>query len=191
MIDRQNKFIFVHIPRTGGSSIEVSLNRGLETLEGNNTVVGTFQDKHWTSTRYKKEKPMEWESFFKFSFVRNPWDKAISTYEWLRMHKTHPQRTEKGFKEWLLGIKPNCNSHATQSSYLKETMNFVGRYENLHEDWAYIQSKAFPLGYCPGPIPHINKTKRHGEYHDEETIDFVSSYYCEDIKAFEYTPPAL
>jgi chondroitin 4-sulfotransferase 11 len=191
MIDRKHKFIFVHIPRTGGSSIEISLGRGLGTLKGNNTVIGTFQDKHWTCSNYKAENPSEWKSFFKFSFVRNPWDRAISTYEWLKMHKTHPHRTTDSFKKWLLSIKPNCNSYKTQSEYINETIDFVGRYENLHEDWAYVQGKIFPLGHKPAPLPHINKTKRHGDYHDKETIDFVSNYYREEIESYGYKSPEL
>ena len=66
-------------------------------------------------------------TFFKFSLVRNPWDRVISLYEWLKMHKTHPQRTTDSFKDWLLSITPNCNSYKTQSWYLNETMDFVGR----------------------------------------------------------------
>lgn len=190
MIDKRRKLIFVHVPRTGGSSIEISFNIGLQTLERNNTI-GSFHDKHWRASAYKTANPRQWDLFFKFSLVRNPWDRVISLYEWLKMHKTHPQRTTDSFKDWLLSITPNCNSYKTQSWYLNETMDFVGRYENLHKDWPYLVSNAFPLDAPAAPLPHINKTQRHGVYHDAETIDFVGNYYRDDIDSYGYEPPSL
>jgi len=186
MIDHQRQFIFIHIPRTGGSSIEVSLKKGLETLQGNNTL-GTFLGKHWKSSEYKASKPSEWKSFFKFTFVRNPWDRVISIYEFLKIHEGHPQRTSKEFKEWLFSIKPNCNAYMPQSWYIDEAVDFIGRYETLQEDWAYVLSNVFPSNYQTTPLPHVNKTERHGNYHDLETIDFVSNYYRDDIDSFGYS----
>tara|TARA_Y100000310_G_scaffold344865_1_gene460102 strand:- start:2178 stop:2738 length:561 start_codon:yes stop_codon:yes gene_type:complete len=182
MITSELECIFVHIPRTGGSSIEISLGKGLGTLSGNNTL-GTFKDKHWSSRRYKKNNPSEWSRFFKFTFVRNPWDKAVSTYEWLRMHKKHPQHTTDGFKDWLFSVKANSNSCRAQSWWLHDDLNFMGRYENFHDDWTYVSN----LIGCSAKLPHINKTiRRLEDYHDDETIEFISKLYKNDIDLLGY-----
>lgn len=74
MISHNEKCIFIHIPKTGGESITSLFN-------DNNIKIG----KHATAQQlraYLDEKA--WSEYFKFSFVRNPWDLVVSMYFHLR-----------------------------------------------------------------------------------------------------------
>ena len=81
MIDHVNKLIFIHIPRTGGSSIEHALvdkDWGHIDADGNDQ----FFLKHITAEEARRVYMKEWKGYAKFSVVRNPWDKAVSDYLW-------------------------------------------------------------------------------------------------------------
>ena len=78
MINHEYKFIFIHIPRTGGSSIEQCITgdeaRKLNTMNGR-------EQKHNNLFEYKETMNREtFNEYFKFTFVRNPWDVMISKY---------------------------------------------------------------------------------------------------------------
>jgi sulfotransferase famil protein len=66
MISDRHKFIFVHIQKTGGTSIE----KVFEPLADLRDV----PFKHASAAHYRESFPDQFDSYFKFSFVRNPWD---------------------------------------------------------------------------------------------------------------------
>ena len=71
MINHQYKFLFIHVPRTGGTSIESFFN-AQQTSQSR---------KHWSLNDWEKELSHDvFASYFKFSYVRNPWDSMISKY---------------------------------------------------------------------------------------------------------------
>ena len=69
IVNNQHKFIFVHVYRTGGTSID-------KAFGGNN---------HKGGTHTALETVPNWKDYFSFAFVRNPWDRVVSAYH---MHKT-------------------------------------------------------------------------------------------------------
>ena len=71
MICHKNKYIFIHIPRTGGSSIE-------HTLYGQDWWLVDRKSKHLIASTAKKVYSEYWDDYFKFAFVRNPWDRMRS-----------------------------------------------------------------------------------------------------------------
>ena len=84
------KIIFVHIPKTGGGSIEKSLGIYGSDNNGNLTpdlsiLYGKYKNKflqHLTISEIKERNIKDFESYKKISFVRNPYDKIISEYLW-------------------------------------------------------------------------------------------------------------
>ena len=71
---------------------------------------------------------------------------------------------------------------------LSEKLDFVGRFENLMQDWEMIRSK---LAKDPGPLPLHRKTagakrKHYSKYYDDTTRETVAKIYAEDIKRFGY-----
>ena len=71
MISDKHKIIFIHIPRTSGTSIESAFDLNMDK-EG---------DKHLRASEIKKKTGSDkWNSYFKFSIVRNPWERFASMY---------------------------------------------------------------------------------------------------------------
>jgi len=187
MIHHQHKVIFVHIPRTGGSSIEAAL--GIKSKLTNNFTFECFEGKHGTASEYKKEWP-QWPYFFKFSFVRNPWDRIASNYEFMKVHPLSPlYKIELSFKQWLYNKDSSWGHFLDKqnkgySYFLDQELNFIGKYENLQSDWDFI-CRSININSL---LPHINKTQRkqYTEYYDDETRQIVAEKYRKDIDDFSY-----
>jgi hypothetical protein len=188
MINHKHKFLFIHIPRTGGSSIESQFNYK-EAKEKN---------KHRNLNDWKKTLDREtFDDYFKFGFVRNPWDFIISKYKSNWFAGKHPggpigERAGKSLKYFLEHYKtPTHESGETFHDYFDpEQMNFIGRFENRENDLNYISTQ---IGVNINTKHHVrkvqarNKNKKHyTEYYDEETKQIVAEKYARDIEYFGY-----
>jgi hypothetical protein len=148
----------------------------------------------------------DWDECFKFSFVRNPWDRVVSLF----MFQT---KGDQIFKDWLMDIverdgSPRDRKKAwkllpkmastggtslpwkSQTDWLidndgKLCMDFIGRYENLKEDF----SKICDILGRNIKLPHINKTEHlnYKSYYDAETKQIVADWHRNDINNFGYT----
>ncbi|MCC5796454.1 MAG: sulfotransferase family 2 domain-containing protein [Methylophaga sp.] len=84
----KNKFIFIHVPKAAGTSLKTALNL-------------SFRDAgHLPLTYYEHLHPEEYREFYKFAFVRNPWSRLLSAYNY--MSQRIPQTTLSG-----LSLLPN------------------------------------------------------------------------------------
>ena len=89
MIDTRNKIVFIHIPKTGGSSIVSSLLT-LQGIDADGSHFGpelkeSFAAGHHTALQIKEEllkRGENWNDYWKFSIVRNPFDRIDSSYNW-------------------------------------------------------------------------------------------------------------
>ena len=186
MILHKYKCIFIHIPRTGGSSIEIA-------LDGIDWFKKRPEEKHLVASQARKLYGENiWKSYFKFSFVRNPWDRIISL--WLRP-RIGKNRT---LKEFVLTYKPL--PHEPQSPFYSDIIDldidFVGRYENLQRDFDKISGRlAIKRKKMPLAVKTFQKVKHYSQYYDRETQEMVRKIYARDIKRFDYkfenkrTPP--
>ena len=86
MISHEHKFIFIHIPKCGGTSIERFFKMKLPR-----------QGAH-LNLKYYKKNTENYETYFKFTIVRNPWDKMVSEYKWMTEF-TPVRSTRKYFKD--------------------------------------------------------------------------------------------
>jgi len=182
MISHKHKFIFIHIPKTGGSSIEKSLDKNVPHVGKKNPsyhLQNTLpQNKHYNTREYIDALDKKiFDEYFKFSFVRNPWSIEVSRFEWMKLHghkfsfkKYIHQETCKSFLNYWLDL--DCT-------------NFIGRFENLQEDFNIICKK---IGIQPQKLSHINKNahKHYAEYYDNETREIVAEKYARDIEYFGY-----
>jgi len=188
MINHQHKFLFIHIPRTGGSSIESQFNYD-EEIERN---------KHWTLHDWKKTlDPDVFDEYFKFTFVRNPWDLTISKYkcDWFTSKRPGGPIGEKEGKSLKYFLehyeRPAHENGETFHDYFDpEQINFVGRFENRENDLQYISQKIgvnIDSKIHQRKIQMRNKNKKHyTEYYDDETREIVAEKYAKDIEYFGY-----
>lgn len=139
-----------------------------------------------------------YRNYFKFAFVRNPWDKAVSEYHWY-LRYSPPIK----FRDWAksLGnrLKISTNRHILeighnipQYKYIYDNntllVDFVGRFENLQCDFDEVCNR---LGIEDSTLPNIEATAAEGrkpykEYYDIETIGIIASVYKKDIELFNY-----
>jgi hypothetical protein len=200
MISRKHKFIFVHIPKTGGTSIECAFNTSKRHL----------RNKHHTLSKYEELNNPRYDKYFKFTFVRNPWDMTVSMYEymwhkdgrWLEQwRRGHKNLFKLSFREWITHrsfrwptirtTDVNARRRGRDGDFSswfiskKYTIDFVGRFENLQEDFNIVCDK---IGIPQQELPHTNKTKHkhYTEYYDDETREIVAEKYAKDIEYFGY-----
>jgi len=169
-------FLFIHINRTGGVSIR--------------SVIAPYQQgsfTHQTLDTYGKNHDIS--SLYRFAFVRNPWDRMVSIYH--RRKREGILNTD--FRNFVCskGIQTRVPRRFTQINQLdwislggKLAVDFVGRFENLAEDWKRV---ACILG-LPELLPHENASQHdhYRTYYDKETKEIVSQQFQCDIEYFGY-----
>jgi len=184
------KCIFIHIPKTAGSSI-------------GDALFGTDLTGHWTANTFKWTNPHKFTSYFKFAFVRNPWDRVASSYHYLKMGgKTRSDATWAlknmaefdSFEDFVLyGLHKNHILNwvhfRSQLEFIKDendniALDFLGRFENIAEDFEYINRK---IG-TKRPLPHRNNSDRppYTELYTPAMAKKVSIIYKEDIHQLNY-----
>lgn len=212
MLSKEFKFIFVHIPRTAGQSIEsFFLDRSNDSGDIRNRCLlrpnfnprkGPPRLAHLTAEEYLTKGYIENEFFskyFKFTFVRNPWQRIISEYFYSYQHK------HKNFKIFLfkhfptkkndsyLKLQANFRHILPQNKYIfdrrgNKLVDFIGRFENLELDFKFVCQK---LNIDYKPLPKTNQsrpeTPDYHQFYDNETRDFVADFYAQDISLFNYS----
>ena len=173
MINHELKCIFIHIIKTGGVSIATALN---------------MKDKqcHLSAKQIREiagEKA--WKNYFKFTIIRNPWDKMVSSYHY-NHHKWVPPGTpfEDYIRRW--GNGPQITRFPPQNSpYINEKLDFIGRFEELETDFKAI---ADYLGHPEISLPHLNRSKHRSyrNYYSVESRKIVESKFSKDIKLWGY-----
>lgn len=180
---------FIHVPKTAGNSI-------LQGLHEDKSYV--LYHGHKTAYCLKRANESQWEQIFSFAFVRNPWDAALSYFFY---HRKPTQRNFQGtinaFNGWVKTAYPLRRSFEDpkgndQAGFIldPETLtplvDFVGRFENLQEDFDKICRQ---IGMSETPqLRLINNTKHrvYQEYYNEESRRLVAESNKEIIEYFGY-----
>ena len=193
MINHKKKFIFIHIPKTAGHSIDTMfLDLGL-------VDEGLW---HYTSLEMiKKFNRKMWDEYFSFSIVRNPWSRFLSEYIWQGGNFKTAIETKWGNKDisfedfcksdfsWYPEYEKSCLCK-TQYSYLVDNkrnicVKKIIKFENLQEEFLDVFNK---IDIPKIKIPHRNKTEHrpYWEYYNDETKEIVAERFKEDIEFFGY-----
>ena len=200
MICHHKRFVFLHIPRTGGTSINKTLRPLCETPTDGNHPNPAYRT-HASLSDYKSYLDEKFDSYWKFTIVRNPWDRMVSLYFWglqiRNISASDPDHWKRygDFNEWLKkrlvnlvrqqGVTRwgNCVNNMMIDG--KMSLDFVGRFENLKEEWNHICQKID----IDLPLLHLWGTKRqhYSTYYDDESIQIVASLFEKDIQTFGYS----
>jgi hypothetical protein len=200
VISHKHKATFIHIPKTGGSTIHSALSRNSfeilpERLKEHKCNV--LNPHKWTIKHSRiHELDIQYQNFFCFAFVRNPWDLMVSSYSWWIQNVKLPIRIDygqllkkKGFKSFIKTNSSYINEcyHGGEGQlyWLNDKTNFIGRLENLQKDFNTVCDK---IGIPHQKLSHHNKTKHkyYTEYYDDETRKIVAEKYAKDIEYFGY-----
>ena len=210
MISHKHKFIFVHIPKCGGTSVEHSLLTAHGIPE--DRVINwnlTDEEKQdfrlyykygGTDVQHKKIEQYNTDyekKYFTFTFVRNPWERFLSEYFYIKKHNgcgcEDFDKSFPTFKHFVMNKGINCCWYSHDFPQIDFVLNvnhgkltnFVGRCEDMQYDFNYICGK---VGLSNLKLPHRLATKHthYSEYYDDETKQIVAEKYAKDIEYFGY-----
>ena len=213
-ISHAHRCIFIHIPKTGGTSIERALGmRGRNKKEDRELLYGRIESndlkrqallsgylQHITMadihTLYP-ERPFA--DYFSFSVVRNPWDRLVSTYVNTDRHLCRTARARgvelEGltFDDYVRAVGELRHAHLQpQHEYLldehgKLAVGYVGRFESLVATFGEIcQQLGIRKVLSHEKRSSQRKSKDHRSYYSPETKKIVEKRYARDIELFGY-----
>jgi len=190
MINFKKKYLYVHIPKTGGKSVE-QLLFGQKPFNGSSNHRGLK-----TKLRKLKRRGFDKDDFFKFSFVRNPWDLIVSVFFYTKQDKKFSSLTDwlkQGiFNNGKYFLPPCMNRHWTtylSGRWLLDNgeigVDFIGKLENFQEDLDTVCDR---IGVPRQKAPHLNKSKHkhYTEYYDDDSRDIIAKLYAKEIDYFKY-----
>ena len=217
------KFIFIPIQKTGSTSIRESLYKNYNCVEASTDPTSLIYN-HTSACRLKlyfeeqKQFPSSeqnlgnWKDYFKFTFVRNPYARLVSQYNYYCKIGSNPREVidsngdkfthtteyynlckeinKKSFKQFVQNNQNNFD--LPYSWFCLDEFDFVGKTENMQTDFdkaiEHINKNNTRAITETISIPHYNKsTKKHySDYYDDETKKIAKKFYGEDIERFKY-----
>ncbi len=203
IISTRHKFIFVAIPKTGTHAVRRALREhmGPEDLE----QVGLFvkrqfpipelaqlQHGHLSLQQVRPYlKPEDWTAFFKFAFVRNPFDRFISYCAFMTRESGQFERDPKRVMRHLIATPPPRHilfqpQHTFVTGESGALLSdFVGRVETMQQSYDEICRR---IEIPSATLERVNPSKRldYRQYYDQELIDGVAKLYARDLELFGY-----
>ena len=200
----QYQCIFVRIPKTASRSISRAL---FGNLSGGHTSMKRYQ------IIFSKE---EFDCYFKFTFVRNPWSRIFSAYNflkkggvneadrrWAAANLASYRNFDDFIKRWLKISSIEQYNHLRSHIHLRPqyeflcfpykhqlSVDFLGFFENVQDDFEYIKNKLSLDANLA--LSHENKTAPddkqldYRDFYTNETRDIVAEVYKKDIELLGY-----
>lgn len=208
IISHKHKFIFFAVPKTATHTSREALRQHLgpddweqQVLFGKQTLpipdIARLQHGHISTQQIKLHlAPETWDTYFKFGFVRNPFDRYISTCFFLNRGNPNFAAGAVSFMKRALTIPRFRQRVLVQPQYKQLTdenghvaLDFVGRYENLQESYDEICARVgLPAANLSrkNPSTHAAFT----DYYDDELRHIVAEFYKVDLEIFDYQFPS-
>ncbi len=212
IISPARRYIFVHIPKTGGTSMALALEA---RAKRDDLLIG---DTPKSRARHRRIKGLKcagrlWkhsriadiaglsqaeplDDFFIFTIVRDPWDRVLSLYHWLRdqrfSHLGVARAKTLSFRDFVADAEiaamlshDRVGAYTTDASGL-DRAGAVLRLEQVEDDLPALEAR---LGFRIGPLPHANRSVRPNDTraaYDDISAECVANYFAEDILRFGY-----
>lgn len=193
MISLRKAFAFVHVNKAGGTSV-------CEALAPWEDCQGAVRDHDPARTYRDRLGASLWSEMFSFAFLRNPWDRMVSSYEYRRQYLAGPgalPAARLSFRDWMLGPVADDPSDREWSDQLwmvcddawQPIVSRIYLYDDLEAGFADACAR---IGIAAPPLPHHNRTER-GDwrrgYYDAETDALVRERYARDLAWAEARHP--
>ena len=176
--------IFVHIPKTGGSSI---------------TKYFRCEREHHPASYYKENYSVKFKEYLVFACVRNPWARMVSAYFYQKA-KGSTQESKEWFnyrnQSFDSYIRNEYDKHLKNESNIKPAsywisednkiiVDYICNLHTLNQDFEFIKK----VVNRKDDLVHINKSE-HGDYKiyysDSETLELVEKIFKDDIEYFKF-----
>lgn len=192
---KNSKIIFIHIPKTAGTTISSVIRKSLR----DQTCITGGKNTEWnyhTSALEFKNKVHNFNDYFKFTFVRNPYDRLYSWCSMLFQKSFKQGVTKEKFKHWLLkGNTSFSNNRLQERPQLywindengNSLIDFIGKFENLQHDFNKLcDILNIKISTLPTMRTSI-RSKNYSDFYDHEMIGFVKHYHKKDLEEFNYS----
>lgn len=195
LVSDRHKFAFIHIYKVAGTSIRSALAPyAPPSLLGriSRGRLGSLPAHLSAQEARQRLGADRFDSLFTFAFVRNPWDWQVSLYQYMlneRDHRQHETVKQLGsfdrYIEWRVR-----EDRKTQSAFVTDDdgdmlVDFIGRYETVHEDFAEVCRTV----RVDASLPHLNASRTSRDYrgwYTPRTRDLVGDCFAEDVERFGY-----
>lgn len=177
-------YVFIHINKTGGSSIEKAL--------------GITLDHSTALEKYRQLGGAAWQRKFTFAIVRNPWDKVVSHYHYrVKTNQSGLAERDLPFRDWLRrcyvdrdpAYYDQPRMFMPQRQWLVDEndnmlVEFIGRFETLQQDFDRICERLA----LDARLGHAKPSSRgsYRDYYDDESRELVAESFAEDLETFDY-----
>lgn len=214
-IHHEKKAIFIHINKTGGSYIAGTLEKyyGFKTYylkrpdhdifclnKKKNMNQKYYENRVHGVLMYYKTSPYlnkqmgmnteKWETYFKFTFIRNPYDRIVSG--WNHLGKKVPfskyllMKNKVTDMEYIHVFMPQIRHIINMKN--KISMDFIGHFENLENDFLKV---LYHIGitlpsHDSNVRVNVKPHKKYIEYYDQMTLNIVNEIIKDDLNAFHY-----
>ncbi len=198
LVSEDRKLAFVHIQKTGGSTLDRLLRAHVHDMR----MVG--QSRHEFALRGARELP-NWDEYFRFAFVRNPWSRLVSWYSMVTKFRRsgnelwrYVRDNSSNFEEFIRFCTDEVKisegvyySFAyNQLDYVTDEngallVDFIGRLENFDED---VQKVFGRFGIEVETVPHRNRSRHthYSAFYTPELEEIVRERFKRDIDHFGY-----
>ncbi len=215
LISYSRNFLFVHIAKTGGTSLRAALRRYRWGGRYSLPLWLASQVDQWTRPRHKlglkfprhakaiaaKEMLPEevYRSLFKFVVVRNPWDLQVSSYHHILREKPEVLKGVQNFQDFLrlkfdqeraydfmLDVSAELQHEYFVDLQGRVIVDFIARYERLQEDFQKICRR---IGLPEMELPHLRRADQredYRQYYTEELAEMVAEHYQRDLQFLGY-----
>ena len=205
------RFIFIHVPKAAGTSINGALSmydvfhgargeaaRRTQAEKAGLPAAAAALGEHASAKQFiAAVGRAEFDAYYSFGFVRNPWDVAVSWFHYRLINPAvagHAEATAAGnFQAYVLRYLTQGDALrwvGLQHPFLVDSadqlaVSFVGRYESLERDYAALVTR---LAITPLPLDHFNQSY-HAPWpglYTPETFAIVGALVAADAKLFGY-----
>jgi len=205
VVNDKYNFIFFHLYKCGGTSVR----KLLDNYEGTKSIIGGHTLPEDVKTHYYvrgKKYQDKFDSMFKFTVVRNPFDFLLSVYHYAKLYETHFWHKEVEFMDfqdfpifYLNKIEESKrtrthgrNEIVTLYQFITDKNNkvivdYIAKLENIDNDMNIILNKiGVPNIIMPKTNVNPANAKSYQEVYTDKTRDFVEKHFRKDLEYFEY-----
>jgi len=208
IIDHKHKFVFCHIPRTGGSSFSEYIRNYCTARKNLGKENGEFIEVSHTplwniKKLYFRDPDHKWEEYFKFAIIRNPYDRLVSLF--CHLVGRGNERWDGNFSNMMAELDNDAQwteynrfrygqavfwpAKTYLCDYDNPMFDDLVAFDNMQARTVEIAAKLgirIPLADYdnkPSGYPHINRSDRkpYQSYYDDYCLGVVEKRYGQDF----------